>query len=440
MGRHLVDYIDMILDKTMPLVIFRYSEDVRNSASFALARLLKAAVAATADGTRPLAYAQGFLVPFTDTLIKGINGEVQPDARNSMAEALRDVLQVCAESGGKEGASGKFKRSTVLLRGHEASEVLGLVLQAASKGIERRTAITMAFQQDQETDENDEDRLAEELADEEELMTNLVDCVGYMLKSLREESVALFDSAVGPMFAPYMAANQPATLRHNAICLFDDMIEFGGPGAQKYLGNFLPVLLRDLGGEEAWLRQACAYGIIQVALTSPESLRPMVGQAVPTLLGLVQSPDARDDENVLCTENCVSALGTIATHVLADAEQAQLLALWLGQLPLKEDEIEARVVHRQLCDLIEQGHPAIVGNEFDKLPAVLSIFAQIFEAGNETGAETDESLVDRPTSERMCAILRQVQEQMPAQSVQAAWGSLSEQQMAAVQKTMQRGF
>ena len=50
-------------------------------------------------------------------------------------------------------------------------------------------------------------------------MTNLVDCVGYLLKSLREDALKVFDEAVGPFFAPLLAPTEAPTLRHNAICL-----------------------------------------------------------------------------------------------------------------------------------------------------------------------------------------------------------------------------
>ena len=44
-------------------------------------------------------------------------------------------------------------------------------------------------------------------------------------------------------------------------------------------------------------------------LSFPDVLRPALGEVVPALVGLVQSPDARDDENLAATENAVSALG-----------------------------------------------------------------------------------------------------------------------------------
>ena len=170
------------------------------------------------------------------------------------------------------------------------------------------------------------------------------------------------------------------------------------------------------------------------------------------------------------TENSISALGAIATHVLADQDQSQLLRVWLGQLPLKEDESEgpsmkqinknllpsiavkhdsdctshptARIVHRQLCDLIEQGHPAIVGNQFDQLPVVLAVVAQIFELNIDRfdAADDSETLVDPSTSKRMVGIVQQIQQQMPGPVVQAAWGTLTDVQQTAVQRSLQRGY
>ena len=140
-------------------------------------------------------------------------------------------------------------------------------------------------------------------------MTHLVDCMGYLLKTLRGAGVALFDSAVAPLFTQFLAAGQPPSLRHNAICLYDDMIEYGGAGAQKYLTPVVPVLVANLEAEEPELRQASVYGLMQVAKVWPEAYRTMHADVTPRLVALATRPDAAEDEHELVTENCVSALG-----------------------------------------------------------------------------------------------------------------------------------
>ena len=125
-------------------------------------------------------------------------------------------------------------------------------------------------------------------------------------------------------------------------------MEYGGPAAQKYVAHFLPVLQRDLACEdEPSLRQACAYGVTQIAKLAPDHLRGHCAELVPLLVSVVTRPNARDDDdvvNVLVTENSISALGAIATHVLADQDQSQLLRVWLGQLPLQRSKVSQKQV------------------------------------------------------------------------------------------------
>jgi hypothetical protein len=51
-------------------------------------------------------------------------------------------------------------------------------------------------------------------------MTHVVDSVGYIIKTLRFAAVPEFDARVLPLFAHLLPENVPATLRHNAICLY----------------------------------------------------------------------------------------------------------------------------------------------------------------------------------------------------------------------------
>ena len=438
MGRHMLDFIEPAAQDLIELVVFKFSEEVRCSACFALSKLFAAAVDAVKYQLRAQAFADQLLLPFTHALIENLKGEISAETRASSSESLRDILQACFESGGKseDDASGTpFHPAVVRLPDANVIDTITKIMGVADSSMQRRQEKVNVFNHSEELDEDDQERLATDLEEEEELMTNLVDAIGYILKTLREQAVPIFDAHVGPAFAPLLTSDP--TLRHNAMCLFDDMIEFGGAGAQKYLGDFLPVLCNNLNAEQSYLRQVSAYGIAQVAKVAPQHLHPVCQQIVPELVKLVQAQDSREDENILVTDNCVSAIGNIATHVVAEAEQIQLLRVWLNQLPLKGDEIEARVVHRQLCKLIEQNHPAVVGNQFEMLPVVLGIFATIFESTRQTDVAAADSLVDAPTMGRMRVILQQIQQALPAESLQAAWGQLSDGQRNAVQAALQ---
>ena len=74
----------------------------------------------------------------------------------------------------------------------------------------------------------------------------------------------------------------------------------------------------------------------------------------------------------------------------APADQPQLFALWLSKLPLREDQEEARVVHRQLADWLEQRNPHLIANR----PRVLEIVTEL-------RAKKSAELTDAPTLARL---------------------------------------
>lgn len=83
-----------------------------------------------------------------------------------------------------------------------------------------------------------------------------------------------------------------------------------------------------------------------VILSSPEAL--------PTLLGVIHSPDAKVKENVNATENCISAVGKVMRFRPECANVNEILPHWLSWLPLNEDKEEAVHTFDFLCDLIER--------------------------------------------------------------------------------------
>ncbi len=49
--------------------------------------------------------------------------------------------------------------------------------------------------------------------------------------------------------------------RVTAICIFDDIIEFGGAVAAQYIPSFLPFVFQHCAHTDVEIRQACLYGV-----------------------------------------------------------------------------------------------------------------------------------------------------------------------------------
>ena len=75
-------------------------------------------------------------------------------------------------------------------------------------------------------------------------------------------------------------------------------------------------------------------------------------EALPLLIGVIESPEARAAENVSPTENAISAVTKILKYGSIPAAN-DILPRWLSWLPVWEDEDEAVHVYGYFCDLVE---------------------------------------------------------------------------------------
>lgn len=96
-----------------------------------------------------------------------------------------------------------------------------------------------------------------------------------------------------------------------AICMIDDIIEFGGVEAHKYIPQTLDTFLANLSSDHPVLRQSSAYGIAQAIRFAPELCAGQLSEIVSALMDVVACDEAKEEENEGTTENALFALGII---------------------------------------------------------------------------------------------------------------------------------
>ena len=84
------------------------------------------------------------------------------------------------------------------------------------------------------------------------------------------------------------------------------------------------------------------------------SLQMLILEALPLLVRVIQSADAKTKENINATENCISAVGKMMKFKPDCVNVEEVLPHWLSWLPLHEDKEEAVQTFNYLCDLIER--------------------------------------------------------------------------------------
>jgi hypothetical protein len=199
-----------------------------------------------------------------------------------------------------------------------------------------------------------------------------------------------------------------------AVCLIDDVIEFGGASAHKYIPQCLQVFAANLrNSEHTVLKQPSAYGIAVASRVAPQVFAQSIEMILQTILPIVSSPTAAarvdtDEEGTI--ENCLFTIGTICTNPVYRSitmpascpTMAQLAQLWLGGLPLIADGIEAKTTQHDLCAALECNDQVILGANFSNLPLIIRVIADIlvahFVGDNQGGLMVHPATLQRLTA------------------------------------------
>jgi hypothetical protein len=391
----LKSYITPSLDAVCTLATEKHSSDVRSSAALGISAVFIAAVDAAKKGFVGVEAISPVMQRCMAKLVETLKGEFKTVARACSAEAMRDILEACYETGtdNPDGTRGAPVCAPDL---SQAAYLVTELLNCCGEAIARRQEKVAAFSSNETVEEDDKEALEEELEGEEELLANLVDAMGQLIKIHGEAFMTVIDSTVATAFAPFLSPTQAAPLQIVATCMIDDIIEFGGAAAGKYIPPSLGLFLNNLSSTDAVLRQSSSYGIAQIARLHPEHLASQFGAILQALVGLITSSEARNDDNEGTTENALFAIGSLLSNSALRAQGAidwgscqpvHLASLWLKNLPLSADVKEAKLAHRQLCSMIEGGDTAIIGENFSNLTEILRVFGKIL-ASCETDSST----------------------------------------------------
>jgi hypothetical protein len=295
----------------------------------------------------------------------------------------------------------------------------------------------------------------DDLEDEETIMRQSIDALGYAIKNARADALPGFAEHVAPIFGPLVSSTNPV-LQHAALCCFVDVCEWCGPGAASYVGPLVAALGAGLVGADEDVRQVCCYGVGALAQAQPDAIRPMAPQAITALQSVIAREDARSDENEFATDNAISALAKVmvCTATPAAPGDPALWKFWLAALPVRSDEVEARYCHSMLVEQTEKSNPLVIGAGGSNVSDVLRVFGEVLvnSAGGGGGAmaspaaaaaaaaagedddEDDEpiEMASEATIARIRAVVKSLSTTVPAATLAAAVAPLSASIKAAL--------
>ncbi|XP_073040413.1 uncharacterized protein [Primulina eburnea] len=406
-------WVDQVAPTLVPLLKFYFHEEVRKAAVSAMPELLRSAKLAVEKGIaqgRNETYVKQLSDYIIPAMVEALHKEPDTEICASMLDSLNECLQI----------------SGPLLDESQVKSIvdeLKQVITASSSRKGERAERTKS----EDFDAEEGEFLKEENEQEEEVFDQVGEIVGTLIKTFKTSFLPFFDE-LSSYLMPMWGKDKTAEERRIAICIFDDLAEQCREAALKYYDTYLPFLLEACNDESPDVRQAAVYGIGICAEFGGSVVKPLVGEALSRLNIVIKHPNALQQDNVMAYDNAVSALGKICQFHRDSINSAQVVPAWLSCLPIKGDLIEAKVVHDQLCSMVERSDTDLLGPNNQFLPKIVTVFAEVLCAGKDLATEQ--------TAGRMINLLRQLQQTLPPSVLASTWSSLQPQQQLTLQSIL----
>lgn len=284
-----------------------------------------------------------------------------------------------------------------------------------------------AKRQDEDFDEVEEERLEAEHKKDEEVLALIAEIIGSLARTHKERFLPYFNHiACSEVFHNLLDPETRPRHRQAAICIFDDVVEFAGPSARNFYSSIFNTFMNYVMDPEGIVRQASIYGIGQMVMADKSVVAPKINEVLEAMHQQIVHPDAQSEELITVTENAVSVLCRICKELSDQVDVNEILPVALEHLPLNADPDECACIHDLLCDFIDAIPATVFGEKFERLPKVLSILVTVI--AKKLGAPK--------TFERMVAILRTMQNEIPGDVLGAAFEELDDECKAKLQEIM----
>jgi len=231
---------------------------------------------------------------------------------------------------------------------------------------------------DEDYDEVIEEQLWSEMEDDNYLLTKAADITHSLLKVIHQDYLPFMEGKIIPLVVRLISPERHWQERQWGICIWDDLLEFTGPAAAKYQHGFVTPMLNYLGDPSAEVRQAAAYGCGVMAQFAGDIFAQTCKEAWPRLLRIITDGEAKSEDNVVATENAISAAGKIIKYQPNTVNINEAIPMWLSWLPICEDKDEMDSVFGFFCELMESNNPIALGDQGSNLPLIVKIIAEIF--------------------------------------------------------------
>eukprot|EP00871_Galdieria_phlegrea_P002659 jgi/Galph1/3394/GphlegSOOS_G2049.1 len=400
------DYVEQVAKLMVPLLKFLFHEDVRSAAADCLPDLLRAVSDKYhSDEQTRMRSIQSLVDYMLPKLLEAIETEPEVEVLDTMIDSLGECCLIASFP--------IFQEKTLV----HICQILKNVLEDRKSRVEEQK---LSEDEEEGFEDEDEEELspADEAKEKEDtLLDSVIDCIASLIKT--HSSVGFLKALETPtgtessasliaVFGEMLSPNADPVERKAGICVFDDIIEWGGQHGRHYIRQILPAFDAFVTDKDPAVRQSAAYGIGLCAQFGGSDFQTK-------LYNCITWNGAHSPENISATENMVSACMKLAEFQRSISDMERFMDTILANLPLRNDETEALVAHDLFSLWLERKDPFVLGAQGSRLNQVLRITLSLLGTKH----------INDVSSSRMISFIKSLRTESP-EVLQKAWSTLDE--------------
>jgi len=367
------EYVQPTAQALLPLLtatdeVTMLCDEARSAAFQCWALLIKCAKKSGQDQVA-VQLLQTFLAPVCKSIGQDSDADTIREAADGLAECLKNAGKSC-------------------LQQPEFEQIAQMMFKLIDDSLTRTAASNAEKQKNSvgaptelQPDE-DEENAGE---DEETCRRSLEEVLGALMEVMPESFVPILDHCEAKM-KEWLSSKQNATL---ALFLACDLLQHLKEASQKLWPFMFPAIFGALTDADPDIRIPAAYAI-NLAAPIP-AFSAAAGEAAGKLAAILNAPapkKRREEKAKVALDNAVAAMLALAVHK-ADQCPPEAFTMVLGKLPIKDDEEEAKKVHKLVVEQFQKENGRLLGANNSNFPKILSVLAEIYKQENICEKETD---------------------------------------------------
>ena len=217
---------------------------------------------------------------------------------------------------------------------------------------------------------------------EEELNCAVADLIGAIFFLYKADSLELAGYLSKDVIPTVLTPERSVLMNKFGLLLVNAMIEcLGLELIESDIPALAEIIIRYTPHKEAELRKVAANGIRLLADVTKEHFQQICNHCLVALGEALKAPKQSGEDNKLvkiAKENVVAAFGQIIKSQGQHINQKEVIGVWLGNLPLRNEDFLARIQHELLVDIVLEVNPQLVfGDNGENFAHVVKIFAEV---------------------------------------------------------------